>query len=76
MMEQEIMEANNYPQSLLFLERPVVFLYEAGFGSKRFSSRSGVIGITQARCVAVLATTKRVAHEIGVRLGRVVVFAS
>ncbi|CAF1918631.1 hypothetical protein Bca4012_051470 [Brassica carinata] len=46
------------------------FLYEAGFGSKRFSSRSGVIGITQARCVAVLATTKRVAHEIGVRLGR------
>ncbi|KAH0898884.1 hypothetical protein HID58_048452, partial [Brassica napus] len=65
MMEQEIMEANNYPPP-----PPPTFLYEAGFGSKRFSSRSGVIGITQARCVAVLATTKRVAHEIGVRLVR------
>ncbi|KAF2591876.1 hypothetical protein F2Q70_00038871 [Brassica cretica] len=65
MMEQEIMEAINYPATLL---------YEAGFGSKRFSSRSGVIGITQPRCVAVLATVTRVAHELGVRLRRVVVF--
>ncbi|CAN6899424.1 unnamed protein product [Brassica oleracea var. botrytis] len=65
MMEQEIMEAINYPATLL---------YEAGFGSKRFSSRSGVIGITQPRCVAVLATATRVAHELGVRLRRVVVF--
>ncbi|XP_033140169.1 ATP-dependent RNA helicase DEAH13 isoform X6 [Brassica rapa] len=50
------------------------FLYEAGFGSKQVSSRSGVIGITQPRRVAVLATAKRVAHELGVRLGQEVGF--
>ncbi|CAN7042733.1 unnamed protein product [Brassica rapa subsp. trilocularis] len=44
-----------------------MFLYEAGFRSKRFSSRSGVIGITQPRRVAVPTTAKRVAHELGVR---------
>nr|XP_043608965.1 ATP-dependent RNA helicase DEAH13 [Erigeron canadensis] len=50
------------------------FLYEAGFGSKNHSSRSGIIGVTQPRRVAVLATAKRVAYELGLRLGKEVGF--
>ncbi|KAJ4849110.1 hypothetical protein Tsubulata_027768 [Turnera subulata] len=82
MMEQEIMEAIN--------ENPVViicgetgcgkttqvpqFLYEAGFGSNLSTDRSGIIGVTQPRRVAVLATAKRVAFELGVGLGKGVGF--
>lgn len=50
------------------------FLYEAGFGSKNCTSRSGIIGVTQPRRVAVLATARRVAFELGVGLGKEVGF--
>ncbi|KAG2275099.1 hypothetical protein Bca52824_057654 [Brassica carinata] len=50
------------------------FLYEASFGSKQVNSQSGVIGITQPRRVAVLATADRVAHELGVHLSQEVGF--
>ena len=50
------------------------FLYEAGFGSSRSSVKSGMIGVTQPRRVAVLATAKRVAFELGLRLGKEVGF--
>uniref|UniRef100_A0A0D3EBI6 Uncharacterized protein n=1 Tax=Brassica oleracea var. oleracea TaxID=109376 RepID=A0A0D3EBI6_BRAOL len=55
-------------------KKPVAFLYEAGFGSKQVNSQSGVIGITQPRRVAVLATADRVAHELGVHLSQEVGF--
>ncbi|KFK36241.1 hypothetical protein AALP_AA4G096500 [Arabis alpina] len=82
MMEQEIMEAINYHPTVIIsgqtgcgkTTQVPQFLYEAGFGSKQFSSRSGIIGITQPRRVAVLATAKRVAFELGVRLGKEVGF--
>ena len=45
------------------------FLYEAGYGSSK-----GIIGVTQPRRVAVLATAKRVAYELGLRLGKEVGF--
>ncbi|KAL1222171.1 ATP-dependent RNA helicase DEAH13 [Cardamine amara subsp. amara] len=82
MMEQEIMEAINHHPAVIIsgqtgcgkTTQVPQFLYEAGFGSKQFSSRSGIIGITQPRRVAVLATAKRVAFELGVRLGKEVGF--
>lgn len=49
-------------------------MYEAGFGSDRSTSRTGIIGVTQPRRVAVLATARRVAYELGVRLGKEVGF--
>ena len=45
------------------------FLYEAGYGSSK-----GIIGVTQPRRVAVLATAKRVAYELGLHLGKEVGF--
>jgi ATP-dependent RNA helicase DHX37/DHR1 len=36
--------------------------------------RRGVIGVTQPRRVAVLSTAKRVAYELGLRLGKEVGF--
>ncbi|CAN8232279.1 unnamed protein product [Cochlearia groenlandica] len=82
MMEQEIMEAINYHPIVIIsgqtgcgkTTQVPQFLYEAGFGSKQFSSRSGIIGITQPRRIAVLSTAKRVALELGVRLGKEVGF--
>lgn len=50
------------------------FLYEAGFGSNHLNARGGIIGVTQPRRVAVLATAKRVAFELGLRLGKEVGF--
>ncbi|KAJ6686648.1 hypothetical protein OIU79_016421 [Salix purpurea] len=50
------------------------FLYEAGFGSKHSVVRNGVIGVTQPRRVAVLATARRVAFELGLHLGKEVGF--
>lgn len=50
------------------------FLYEAGFGSRQSNIGGGIIGVTQPRRVAVLATAKRVAFELGLRLGKEVGF--
>lgn len=57
-----------------FLVAIVQFLYEAGFGSDQSSIRSGIIGVTQPRRIAVLATAKRVGYELGLRLGKEVGF--
>lgn len=50
------------------------FLYEAGFGSSSRCDRKGIIGVTQPRRVAVLATAKRVSFELGLGLGKEVGF--
>lgn len=52
----------------------VQFLYEAGYGSACCPERAGIIGVTQPRRVAVLATARRVAHELSVKLGQEVGF--
>ncbi|KAF2304723.1 hypothetical protein GH714_037713 [Hevea brasiliensis] len=52
----------------------LMFLYEAGFGSKQSVARGGIIGVTQPRRVAVLATARRVAYELGLHLGKEVGF--
>lgn len=82
MMEQEIMEAINRHISVIICgetgcgktTQVPQFLYEAGYGSEKCSMRSGVIGVTQPRRVAVLSTAKRVAYELGLRLGKEVGF--
>ncbi|KAL5701049.1 RNA helicase [Ranunculus cassubicifolius] len=78
MMEQEIMEAINEHDTVIICgetgcgktTQVPQFLYEAGFGSSKTKARSGIIGVTQPRRVAVLATAKRVAFELGFNLGR------
>ncbi|XP_071736177.1 ATP-dependent RNA helicase DEAH13 [Rutidosis leptorrhynchoides] len=82
MMEQEIMEAIYENISVIICgetgcgktTQVPQFLYEAGFGSKSCDGRSGIIGVTQPRRVAVLATARRVAFELGVGLGKEVGF--
>lgn len=82
MMEQEIMEAINYNSAVIICgetgcgktTQVPQFLYEAGFGSNQSSLRNGIIGVTQPRRVAVLSTAKRVAFELGLRLGKEVGF--
>ncbi|KAK1318649.1 putative pre-mRNA-splicing factor ATP-dependent RNA helicase [Acorus calamus] len=82
MMEQEIMEAINEHSTVIICgetgcgktTQVPQFLYEAGFGSNLGGSRKGIIGVTQPRRVAVLATAKRVSFELGLRLGREVGF--
>ncbi|KAL9688390.1 hypothetical protein QQ045_032811 [Rhodiola kirilowii] len=82
MMEQEIMEAINYNPTVIICgetgcgktTQVPQFLYEAGFGSSKSVLRKGIIGVTQPRRVAVLATARRVAFELGVRLGKEVGF--
>ncbi|KAK2649553.1 hypothetical protein Ddye_017042 [Dipteronia dyeriana] len=82
MMEQEIMEAVNYNHAIIICgetgcgktTQVPQFLYEAGFGSYQCGIRSGIIGVTQPRRVAVLATAKRVAFELGLHLGKEVGF--
>ncbi|KAL0459722.1 UNVERIFIED_CONTAM: ATP-dependent RNA helicase DEAH13 [Sesamum latifolium] len=82
MMEQEIMEAINENISVIICgetgcgktTQVPQFLYEAGFGSNHLTTRGGIIGVTQPRRVAVLATAKRVAYELGHQLGREVGF--
>lgn len=82
MMEQEVMEAINENPSVIICgetgcgktTQVPQFLYEAGFGSNLCTTRGGIIGVTQPRRVAVLATAKRVAFELGVRLGKEVGF--
>ncbi|ERM99068.1 hypothetical protein AMTR_s00101p00092980 [Amborella trichopoda] len=82
MMEQEIMEAINEHSTVIVCgetgcgktTQVPQFLYEAGFGSSNCITKKGMIGVTQPRRVAVLATAKRVSYELGVRLGREVGF--
>lgn len=82
MMEQEIMEAINEHNSVIICgetgcgktTQVPQFLYEAGFGPNHVHTCRGIIGITQPRRVAVLATAKRVAFELGLRLGKEVGF--
>ncbi|KAJ8763081.1 hypothetical protein K2173_023286 [Erythroxylum novogranatense] len=78
----EIMEAVNEDSTIIICgetgcgktTQVPQFLYEAGFGSYKCSSRSGVIGVTQPRHIAVLAIAKRVAFELGFHLGKEVGF--
>ncbi|RWW87686.1 hypothetical protein BHE74_00003471 [Ensete ventricosum] len=82
MMEQEIMEAINEHFIVILCgetgcgktTQVPQFLYEAGFGSSLHSDRKGIIGVTQPRRVAVLATAKRVSFELGLGLGKEVGF--
>lgn len=82
MMEQEIMEAINDNTCVIVCgetgcgktTQVPQFLYEAGYGSNHSNDRGGIIGVTQPRRVAVLATAKRVAFELGLRLGKEVGF--
>ncbi|XP_010252060.1 PREDICTED: ATP-dependent RNA helicase DEAH13 [Nelumbo nucifera] len=82
MMEQEIMEAINEHSAVIICGETGCgkttqipqFLYEAGFGSNKSQARNGVIGVTQPRRIAVLATAKRVAFELGLHLGKEVGF--
>eukprot|EP00268_Persea_americana_P007265 TRINITY_DN12675_c0_g2_i2.p1 TRINITY_DN12675_c0_g2~~TRINITY_DN12675_c0_g2_i2.p1 ORF type:complete len:1119 (+),score=265.55 TRINITY_DN12675_c0_g2_i2:982-4338(+) len=82
MMEQEIMEAINENSTVIICgetgcgktTQVPQFLYEAGFASGKCNDRKGIIGVTQPRRVAVLATAKRVAFELGFHLGREVGF--
>ncbi|KAL3499521.1 hypothetical protein ACH5RR_038614 [Cinchona calisaya] len=82
MMEQEIMEAINENMIVIICgetgcgktTQVPQFLYEAGFGSRHSNIRGGIIGVTQPRRVAVLATAKRVAFELGLHLGKEVGF--
>ncbi|MQL72118.1 hypothetical protein Taro_004448 [Colocasia esculenta] len=84
MMEQEIMEAINENCTLIICgetgcgktTQVPQFLYEAGYGSKLCSNKKGMIGVTQPRRVAVLATAKRVSFELGIHLGKEVGFQS
>lgn len=48
------------------------FLYEAGYGSKRFPERGGQIGVTQPRRVAAIAAARRVAEELSCSVGSAV----
>ncbi|CAL0305041.1 unnamed protein product [Lupinus luteus] len=82
MMEQEIMEALNDPSNIIICggtrcgktTQVPQFLYETGYGSSKSHVHSGIIGVTQPRRVAVLATAKRVAYELGLHLGKQVGF--
>ncbi|KAJ1438675.1 P-loop containing nucleoside triphosphate hydrolase [Sesbania bispinosa] len=82
MMEQEIMEAINEHSSVIICgetgcgktTQVPQFLYEAGYGSSKSHAHNGIIGVTQPRRVAVLATAKRVAYELGLHLGKEVGF--
>eukprot|EP00898_Chlorokybus_atmophyticus_P000310 jgi/Chlat1/127/Chrsp1S03220 len=80
--EQEIMETvNDNPISIICGEtgsgkttQVPQFLYEAGYGSRDCEAHPGIVGVTQPRRVAVLATARRVAHELGLHLGKEVGF--
>jgi len=48
------------------------FLYEAGYGSALFPERAGEVGVTQPRRVAAISTARRVAEELGSKVGDLV----
>ncbi|GAQ88491.1 DEAH-box RNA helicase [Klebsormidium nitens] len=76
-MEQEIMEAVAEHDLVVICgetgcgktTQVPQFLFEAGYGCKDCPGRAGAVGVTQPRRVAALATARRVAQELGVRLG-------
>ncbi|KAF6136462.1 hypothetical protein GIB67_035021 [Kingdonia uniflora] len=78
MMEQEVMEAINESSAVIIsgetgcgkTTQVPQFLYEAGYGSSKSGTKSGIIGVTQPRRIAVLATARRVAFELGLHLGK------
>ncbi|KAK9925080.1 hypothetical protein M0R45_033421 [Rubus argutus] len=78
MMEQEIMEAINENPTVIIRGKAgrgkttqvPQFLYEVGIGSTGCPLGSGIIGVTQPRCIAVTATAKHVAYELGLQLGK------
>lgn len=82
MMEQEIMEAVSHHSVVIICgetgcgktTQVPQFLFEAGFGSRKGKERAAIIGVTQPRRVAVLATAKRVAYELSFQLGKEVGF--
>lgn len=45
------------------------FLYEAGYGSRLYPERAGLIGVTQPRRVAAIAAATRVAEELDCPVG-------
>ena len=79
-MEQEIMEAvDDHDVILLCGEtgcgkttQVPQFLLEGGFGCRDFAERSGMVGVTQPRRVAAVATAQRVAQELGEGVGALV----
>ncbi|KAF7827723.1 ATP-dependent RNA helicase DEAH13 [Senna tora] len=70
MMEQEIMEAINDHSTVIICGETGC----AGYGSSKSEAHSGIIGVTQPRRVAVLATAKRVAYELDLHLGKEIGF--
>ncbi|CAL5439177.1 unnamed protein product [Camellia sinensis] len=82
MMEQEIIKAINENITVITCGETgcgktthvLQFLYEASFGSDQSTVSSGTTGVTQPRRVAILATAKRVAFELGFCLGKEIGF--
>lgn len=72
-MEQELMEAVNAHDVLVLAgatgcgktTQVPQFLLEAGYGCPEFPERAGMVGVTQPRRVAAVATAARVAEELG-----------
>ena len=72
-MEQEVMEAvANHDVVVLAgatgcgkTTQVPQFLLEAGYGCGDFAERAGMVGVTQPRRVAAVATAARVAEELG-----------
>lgn len=76
-MEQEIMEAVSNHDVLVLAgatgcgktTQVPQFLLEAGYGCGEYAERAGMIGVTQPRRVAAVATAARVAQELGGEVG-------
>ena len=47
-------------------------LFEAGYGNANYNDRNGMIGVTQPRRVAAIASAQRIAAELNSRVGATV----